>query len=214
MPKENNILHRQLENVEFRAIDTERRTVEFVASTGTVDSYGTVLPVSGWDLSRFAKNGVIGYQHNIYSSADPDNVIGKGVAFVEGDALIVRIEFEPADLNPKAEKIFRKIEFGSIAAVSVGFAPTAPGHWGKRSDGEDPDVYYYNGQALLEVSVVNVPANPDATKRSIDEERAALEEQRLDPKQEIESAKDDFHFRLTIAKAKRLLAQNPIKHNA
>ena len=41
----------------------ETRTLEFVASDNTRDSYGTVLPVDKWDLDRFNKNGRITYQH-------------------------------------------------------------------------------------------------------------------------------------------------------
>lgn len=213
--KKDNILRRQISGLQLRAQDEEQRMVEFVASTNSVDSYGTVLPVDKWDLSRYEKNGVIGYQHDIYWSDDPDNVIGRGEAFVDGDALVVRIFFEPADINPKAEKVFRKVLFGSINAVSVGFNPTAPGHWGDERNDENPDVYYFDGQELLEVSVVNVPSNPDAVKRSIAEERALHEQDRkpAEPKKEIESEEeakaaelDDINIRLTIARAKRQLA--------
>ena len=168
------ILRRQISGLQLRAQDPDQRMVEFIASTDAVDSYGTVLPVDKWDLSRYAKNGVVGYQHDIYYTDDPDNVIGRGEAFVEGDALVIRIFFEPADINRKAEKVYQKVLFGSINAVSVGVQATAPGHWGQERDGEDPDVYYYNGQQLLEVSVVNVPSNPEAVKRSAAEELAAL----------------------------------------
>lgn len=212
--KQDNILRRQLDNVQFRLIDEEARMVEFVASTNSVDTYGTVIPVDKWDLSRFRKNGVIGYQHDIYYSSDPDNVIGRGEAFVEGEALVVRIYFEPAELNKRADKIFRKIQFGSINGVSVGFIPTASGHWGRKDDGEDPEIYYYNGQQLMEVSVVNIPSNPDATKRSIEQERATFEPK---PEPEIEEIRseevveeaapeDTTNIRLTIARAKRQLA--------
>jgi len=148
---------------EIRKVDQDSRTVEFVASDSSVDSYNTVLPVDKWDLTRFEKNGVVGYMHDLYGdswtkAADPDDVIGYGRAWVEDGKLIIAITFEPADLNPRADKIYRKIQFGSLNAVSVGFEPTAPGHWGDKRDGEDPDVYYYNGQSLLEVSVVNIPA--------------------------------------------------------
>ena len=213
--KKDNILRRQISGLQLRAQDEEQRMVEFVASTNSVDSYGTVLPVNKWDLSRYEKNGVIGYQHDIYWSDDPDNVIGRGEAFVDGDALVVRIFFEPADINPKAEKVFRKVLFGSINAVSVGFNPTAPGRWGDERKGENPDVYYFDGQELVEVSVVNVPSNPDAVKRSIAEERALHEQDRkpAEPKKEIESEEeakaaelDDINIRLTIARAKRQLA--------
>lgn len=209
--KKDNILRRQIDHLELRAIDEEQRMVEFVASTGAVDTYGTVLPPDLWDLSRYARNGVVGYQHDIYYSDDPDNVIGRGEAYTANGELLIRIFFEPAELNPKAEKVYRKVLFGSINAVSVGFRATAPGHWGRKADGEDPDVYYYNGQELMEVSVVNVPSNPDAVKRSAAEELARYERQEEETKQsEEEGVKtpeaDEINIRLTIARAKRQLA--------
>ena len=211
--KKDNILRRQIDHLELRATDEEQRMVEFVASTGAVDTYGTVLPPDMWDLSRYARNGVVGYQHDIYYSDDPDNVIGRGEAYTANGELLIRIYFEPAELNPKADKVYRKVLFGSINAVSVGFRATAPGHWGRKSDGEDPDVYYYNGQELMEVSVVNVPSNPDAVKRSAAEELAHYErepevEETKQSEEEVVKAPetDDIHIRLTIARAKRQLA--------
>ena len=177
---EDKIFRRWNDAPEIRKIDEESRTVEFVASDNSVDSYGTVIPVDKWDLTRFASNGIIGYMHDVYGdswtkSADPDDVIGKGVAFIEDEKLIVRITFEPADLNPRADKIFRKLQFGSLHAVSVGFRATKKGHMGDEERGEDPKVYYYAGQELLEVSVVNIPSNANALKRSIEEEEASRE---------------------------------------
>lgn len=208
--KKDNILRRQIDHLELRTIDEEQRMVEFVASTGAVDTYGTVLPPDLWDLSRYARNGVVGYQHDIYYSDDPDNVIGRGEAYTANGELLIRIFFEPAELNPKADKVYRKVLFGSINAVSVGFRATAPGHWGRKADGEDPDVYYYNGQELMEVSVVNVPSNPDAVKRSAAEELARYERQEETKQSEEEGIKtpeaDEINIRLTIARAKRQLA--------
>lgn len=205
------ILRRQLDRIEIRAKDEDKRMIEFVASTSTPDSYGTVLPVDKWSLDRYAKNGVVGYQHDLYHSDDPDNVIGRGEAFVDGEALIIRIYFEPADINEKADKIYRKVLFGSLNSVSVGFTRTAPGHWGVEADGEDPDLYYYNGQELLEVSVVNIPANSDAVKRGMAEEREALEQERgaavtIGKPSEGSSSSDEAYIRLTLARAKRQLA--------
>lgn len=149
----------------------ETRTIEFIASDNSRDSHGTVVPVDKWDLTRFNSNGIIGYQHNVYGdmcgNEDPDRVIGTGQARIEDNQLIVAMTFEPSDLNPLAEKIFRKILHGTLKAVSVGFVPTQKGHWGEgkeASDGENP-TYYYAGQELLEVSVVNIPSNKNALKR-------------------------------------------------
>ena len=123
--------------------------------------------------------------------AEPDDIIGKGVAWMEEGKLLVRITFEPADLNEKADKIFRKIQFGSLNAVSVGFMPNAAGHWGDRKAGEDPDVYYYNGQELLEVSVVNIPSNANAVRRSIECEREALPQKPAPEKDETRQKEDE-----------------------
>ena len=213
------IMRRQIGSPEMRRVDPESRTIEFVASDNSVDSYGTVLPVDKWDLGRYAKNGVVGYMHDVYGdswtkAADPDDVIGYGRAWVEDDKLVIAITFEPADLNERADKIFRKIQFGSLNAVSVGFQPNAAGHWGNKDDGEDPDVYYYNGQELLEVSVVNIPANSNAVRRSISEEMeshpkpAPEKEDRSDEELEIKKKKI-----LTATGAALRLAQNH-KNNA
>jgi HK97 family phage prohead protease len=216
--EETKIIRRCFEARELRTIDQELRTVEFVASDNSVDSYGTILPVDKWDLSRYKRNGIVGYMHDVYGdswtkAADPDDVIGKGEAFVENDQLIVRITFEPADLNEKADKIFRKLIFGSLHAVSVGFKPTAKGHMGDEERGEDPNVYYYNGQELLEVSVVNIPSNPNALMRSIEEERKnwEFEEREIKPSEAPapDPAEEDIDNTISItARARALLAKN------
>lgn len=149
--------------------DVEKtRYIEFVASDNSRDSYKTVLPVDKWDFDRFNKNGVIGYQHALYYSTNPDMVIGSGKAFVDGNELIIGITFEPGDLNPIAEKLFRKVLHGTIKAVSVGFDPKGEGSWGVGDEaaGKENQTYYFAGQELLEVSIVHIPANKNAVKRA------------------------------------------------
>ena len=149
-------------SLQNRKIDEKTRSVEFVASDESIDSYGTIIPVKNWVLDRFNGNGIIGYQHNLYWSSDPDNVIGKGTAWVEDDKLMVRIEFEPKEINELAEKIYQKVLFGSINGVSVGFSELDEGE-AKEIDGQV--VYVFGRCELLEISVVNIPANANALKR-------------------------------------------------
>ena len=215
---ENSIIRRWNDAPEIRKVDEETRTVEFVASDNSVDSYGTVLPVDKWDLKRYQNNGIVGYMHDVYGdswtkSADPDDVIGKGVAFVEDEKLVVRITFEPKELNEKADKIFRKLQFGSLHAVSVGFRATAKGHKGDEERGEDPNVYYYGGQELLEVSVVNIPSNANALKRALEEERATWDvndttNEISETVEETKSSEPETDYTSTIARARALLAKN------
>ena len=215
--EENRIIRRWQESPEIRKMDGETRTVEFVASDSSVDSYGTVLPVDKWDLTRYQSNGIVGYMHDVYGdswtkSADPDDIIGKGSAFIEDDKLVVRITFEPKELNERADKIFRKIQFGSLHAVSVGFRATAKGHTGDESRGENPDVYYYGGQELLEVSVVNIPSNANALKRALEEEKAGWDVEEEKPEEEIRETEPEVvsepeaDYTSIIARASRLLA--------
>lgn len=149
------------------------RTIPFVFSDETRDSYGTVLPVKGWDLSTFNKMGVALYNHSSYSS-DPDNVIGTARAWVEGNKLLGEITFEKEDINPKAEKVFQKVLSGTIKGCSVGFRTMERGEWGKGEeayDGKKP-TYYYGRRSLLEISVTPIPANPNAKVRSVHSQKA------------------------------------------
>lgn len=170
---------------EIRALSTDvkkTRYVEFVISDGTKDRHNSVIEPSGWNLENFNKNGIVGYQHDVYGDSymappDPDSIIGKATAFMDGDQLIGGVTFEPKDINPRAEKIFQKILFGSLKATSVGFKKIS-GHWGdeeKKEDqaGEDA-TYYYDSVELLEFSIVNIPSNPNSIKRKTPQEQSEL----------------------------------------
>ena len=217
MSKEINISYRSMTS-EIRKVNEESRTITFVASDDTKDSAGTVLNQDNWDLRRFNSNGVIGYQHKVYGGWDdtdnPDNVIGKGYAYIEDGKLMVDITFEPADINPLADKIYKKIQFGSLRAVSVGFLPIGRGKFG---EGEDANTYYFAGQELLEVSVVNIPSNPNALRKSLEAETAYLEAERKrlmeevqaeEPAPEVveESKERDLDIEMTLLQARAYLA--------
>lgn len=156
---------------EIRALSDnvkETRTVEFIISTDKRDRHGTRLMVDRWELDNFNKNGIVGYQHDVYGSffgeENPDKVIGKGSARIEDNQLIGTVIFEPAEINPLAEKIFQKVLFGSLKSTSVGFRETKEGETIKEEDGTE--TYVYGGQELLEFSIVNIPSNTDAIKRA------------------------------------------------
>ena len=192
MSKENKVRFRTATQHEVRKDEQGSRKITFVASDGTRDSAGTVLNVNGWKLDRFNSNGIIGYQHKVYGGWDdtgnPDTVIGKGYAYVKDGQLLVDVEFEPAEINELAEKIYQKLLFGSLKAVSVGFMPVGKGQWGKDEeslDGKNP-TYYYAGQELLEVSVVNIPANPNALKKGVELQDSEMEQLRSEFVKEVE----------------------------
>ena len=148
--------------------DGDDEVFTFVASTSDPDRHGTVLNQKGWKLKNFNANPIIGYQHNLYGNMcnppDPDDVIGKGRAYIEDAELLVDVVFDSE--NEKAQTIKSKVQRGFLRTTSVGFIELGDGHRGNEDDGEDKELYYFHGQELLEISIVNIPSNPAAKKKS------------------------------------------------
>jgi hypothetical protein len=155
----------------------ESRIIPFVLSTYTKDRHGTVLNQENWRLDNYRNNPVVAYQHTLSgglcSDPNPDFVIGKSVMVdMEGAGrerkLVADAQFEPAEINAMAEKIFRKVLFGSLTRSSVGFLDYGEARYGdgEEARGEVNETLYFEGQELLEWSVVNIPSNPDAGARA------------------------------------------------
>lgn len=181
--------HVRINDTPARAPDNpDDRRIEFIISTNARDSHHTVLNQNGWDLTRYTRNGVVGYQHELWggtlcNAADPDTVLGPGRAWVENpgspDAtLIGEWTAEPREVNELAEKIYRKVLFGTLKATSVGFAEVGRGHWGDEdeSEGAPNETYYFEGQQLFEWSIVHMGSNPETVKRDLQPQvRAAID---------------------------------------
>jgi len=148
----------QIENKKASQSAEKRSPVTFIASTDTPDRYGDVVG-QNWNLEAFERNPVILFNHN--SAAMP---IGKGKAYVQDGRLMIDVEFDQNDED--AKKIESKVRGGFINAVSVGFQPLEAvlrsalpeGHQYKAKKG-----YYFPKSELLEVSIVTIPANNEAT---------------------------------------------------
>jgi hypothetical protein len=160
------ILRTYNQTTDIRGIHEDSREREFVISNERRDSHGTVIKLDGWDIEDYNRSGAFYYQH-LTGMESPDNVLGPGKASKQGAELVGRAYFEPEDINPLAEKILRKVDFGTLTSTSVGFMPTA-GHWGVERMNEDPETYYFDGAILKEFSIVNIPSNPDAIKKSLE----------------------------------------------
>jgi hypothetical protein len=157
----------------------ESREMEFVISTATKDRHREVVNMDNWQIDRFNQNPIVGYQHNVYGEnmctpPNPDDVLGKASAHIDTlkgkKVLVSKVIFEPKEINPTADKVFEKLLFGSLNAASVGFLELGTGREEITRDtqGNIKDkTYFYSGQELVEWSVVNIPANADALRRSI-----------------------------------------------
>lgn len=124
------------------------KTKQAVASTATIDRMGEVIDQEGWDLTNYKANPVLLWAHN-----DREILIGNAKNIkVEKAAGVSRLVFEPDfhDKTDTARAIKELFEEGRMKTFSVGFMPL------------EMDGNTYTKSELLEISAVNVPANPDA----------------------------------------------------
>jgi HK97 family phage prohead protease len=147
----------------------ERTITTFVASTDVEDRYSDVIDQDSWRLDAYKRNPVIPIDH-FYSV---ESVVGRGLDLrveeidVEGGkrkALLVDVEWDTS--SALGAEVAGKVERGFINAVSVGFRSHRM-TWRSKLPKDDPR-YGVEGSLLeenelYEISVVAVPANPDAT---------------------------------------------------
>jgi len=153
----------------IRALTDENiknREAEFVISTEAVDSYDTIFKIDGWDLTRYEKNPIVAYGHRTWSD-NPDMILGTSEVRIEGNQLIGKVRFESGEVNPTAEKVWQKVQAGTLRMASVGANPI---EWrmGIAADGENPGVLYFTRTELFEWSIVPLGSNPEALKRSVE----------------------------------------------
>lgn len=119
-----------------------------IASTAVEDRHGESVSVEGWDIKAFKKNPVLLWAHDHYEPA-----VGKATkVWIEGSgkkaALMIKGQFH--EYTDRARAVKQMVQDGIISTMSVGFKPI------------DMDGNTFTKQELLEVSFVNVPANPQA----------------------------------------------------
>jgi hypothetical protein len=125
----------------IRASDiADDRTATFIASDATPDRYGDTIQVDGWDVSEFKNNP----------------------QFLDGKHFKAQSLFTPEGMDDFADKCYRFLKGGFLNAVSVGFMPI------KQEPIYDDDGRYmgtnFIKQSLLELSLVPIPANPNAVQ--------------------------------------------------
>ncbi len=163
MPKET----RQSATEQLRAVSTQDRTFDFIASTFDIDSYGTRIDPKGWVLDAFMKNPVMCLQHDDRGYTGSNglpiaNVIPESIR-VEGDKLVMKGRAPTEGTFPLADTVFNLVSQGFMRGVSVGFEPL---EWDDvdevGTDGLKTKVRIFRKQRLLEVSIVTIPSNDKA----------------------------------------------------
>jgi len=139
--------------------DEESRAVTFRASTPTRDRHDSIVMPEGIQTANFEKNPIFGWGHDVYDSSSMSSIIGKVTGFHRSaESFDVDVEFAPADVNPAGEMALRMVRGEYLSMVSIGFMPIDAGF----EVVDESEVFIYRRVDLLEVSLVPIPANPEA----------------------------------------------------
>lgn len=148
---------------QIEPIEADERCLRFTISTGIVDRERDTIALAGWQLEDFLRNPVVLWGHD--AAALP---IGRAFDVgIEGNALKASVRFIPSDTPERgqfADAVYRLARGGFLGATSVGFRPLK---WAFTEDAERGADDWFPGidfqqQELVELSVVTVPANPEA----------------------------------------------------
>ena len=138
------------------SIDEDKKTIRFCVSDNKPDRMGEIVDQSSWDIKGFLANPIALWLHRGHYDAEPEDVIGTWSDFEtdDGEGKSYATLHVDADINPKADLIWKQLVKGTLRCVSIGFVP----HTLEWLD-DDPVL---KDNELLEISVVPIPANPRA----------------------------------------------------
>jgi HK97 family phage prohead protease len=125
--------------------------MRFVLSDESVDRMGDIIRADGWSLSQFKANPIALFGH------DHTKIVGiwQNVQVV-GKQLLGTLKLAAPGTSELVDTVRKLLEQGILKSVSVGFQPIEAK---PRKSGEG---YDFTKASLHEVSLVAVPANPNA----------------------------------------------------
>jgi HK97 family phage prohead protease len=150
--------------------DDDSREISYVYSDETQDRYGDRIRVKGWRLDNYKANPVALWQH------DMDQPIGvsREVKTVLGDSprLIGTIKYADPGTSAFHDATYLLAKQGILKAVSVGFDPLEMYRPKGAEERNELGLGQYGvdirGADLLEISLVSIPANPNAMQLALE----------------------------------------------
>jgi HK97 family phage prohead protease len=137
-----------------KGYDEAQRSFDMVISTEAVDRDSDTLRAAGWSLASYRTNPVVQWAHDHSIPAIARSV--KTTVDRTTKALLGKPKFPEPGIHPLADMVHDLLRGKFLNAASVGFLPM------EYERDEERGGYNFSKQELLEFSIVNVPANPEA----------------------------------------------------
>jgi HK97 family phage prohead protease len=133
-----------------------------VVSDESPDRVGDVIRAAGWELSEYRKNPVVLWQHR---AGEPP--IGRAErVWTYAKQLLAKIQLAPPGTSAIVDTLRKLLAEDMVRAASVGFRATKqPTPIRDRDDRVTG--FEFNGTELLEISLVNVPAQAAALRKCL-----------------------------------------------
>jgi HK97 family phage prohead protease len=138
-------------------------------STFDLDRFGERIDPAGWDFSLFIKNPIVEWAHN-YMIPAIGKIEGLGV---DDKGLHGVVVFNDKSFDAFGWSIGERVRAGAIRAGSVGFRAIVIEIPSKEDSGDGTSLIFRK-QELLEFSICNVPANPFALAKSMNNEQLTI----------------------------------------
>ena len=151
---------------ELKSIDHDKRTIDFVCSSNTVDRYGEIVEPEAFrdSLKDFMLNPAFPAGHWYEFAGGKTPTVGHWKSMlVQSNKLIGKAWFKPRGLG---EECWLDFIDGCLTSVSVAFLSRA---WEMREmklEGETRRVRVFTKVDLIECIAVLIPANPQARIRA------------------------------------------------
>jgi HK97 family phage prohead protease len=136
--------------IETKSSGLGPRQVRVIASTSAVDRAGDIVVPGGIVLAGYRENPVVLRDH------DPSRPVGLASIQITESAVLATVTFAPAGASEAADETCRLAKAGILRGVSIGFNPI-------RAEPIRGGGLKYIQWELLEISLVSVPANSEAT---------------------------------------------------
>ena len=147
------------------AEDVDERVVRFIASDGSVDRFGDVIEPAGWDLRNFRRNPILLWMHD-HALGPIGNVAvsGPDAIAVKDGKLVATANFASENLSEPVQRLrlWEQVKAKLLRTFSISARPLEAPDAIRDAKNERVTGYRYPKVELLEISLVAVPANPNA----------------------------------------------------
>lgn len=135
----------------------EKRQVRVIVSTSDVDRSGEIIVPEGIDWKAYMATGAgpVLWNHN------SNMPVAKCIEIErQGNGIMALVQFPPEGEDAESDKVYKRVKFGSVPGVSIGFQPVAAEPLDKGNPVKGPQ--RYTSSDMMEFSFTPIPCNPAA----------------------------------------------------